>query len=92
MAEAGKYIDKDSDTGKELHGFIKKFTKLKSGKAEEMKKKLLALELMKLKDDGISKVIDLLPETNEELNKIFNDIGLNEDETNKILNIVKEFQ
>lgn len=92
MAEAQKYIDKETDTGKEIHGFVKKFVKLKSEKAEEMKKKLEELDLLKLKQEDISKVIDLLPETQEELNKICNETGLNEDETNKILNIVKEFK
>ncbi|MFA7708392.1 MAG: hypothetical protein WCX73_05570, partial [Candidatus Pacearchaeota archaeon] len=46
-------------------------------------------DLLKLKREHIVKIIDLLPETASELNKIFTDISLNEDETNKILEIVK---
>ena len=92
MTETHKYIDKETDTGKETYGFIKKFVKMKPEKAEEMRKKLEELDLIKLKQEDIAKIIDLLPENSEELNKICNETGLNEDETNKILDIVKEFK
>ena len=46
---------------------------------------------MKIKPDYASKVIDILPETSEDLNKIFVDITLDENETQKILDTVKEF-
>ena len=47
---------------------------------------------MKLKDESIVKIIDLMPETSEDLNKIFVGLNLDEDETKKILDIVKEFK
>ena len=47
---------------------------------------------MKLKNEHISKLIDLLPENKEDLNKIVNDVGLDEDETKKILDTIKEFK
>ena len=46
---------------------------------------------MKMKSDHASKIIDVLPETNEDLNKIFTDVGLDENETKKTLDTVKEF-
>ena len=46
---------------------------------------------MKLKSDYISKIIDVLPETNEDVNKIFADISLDENETQKILDTVKQY-
>lgn len=88
MAESVEYLEKDSDAMQ----FIKKFKVLKVEKAKELRKKLESLDLMKLDDKHISKVIDLIPEKSEELNKIFVDIGLNEDETKKILDTVKEFK
>ena len=90
MAEANEYVDKDS--GSDVIGFIKKFNKTKPEKAKELRKKLKGLDLIKMKDEHISKLIELLPETSEELNKIFSDVGLDEDETKKILDTIKEFK
>jgi DNA-directed RNA polymerase subunit F len=92
MAEALGYIKGDKDVEVEVKGFIKKFVKLKPAEAKEMREKLEALDLLKLKAEYISKIIDLMPENNEELNKIFTDVSLDEDETKKILDIVKEYK
>ena len=45
-----------------------------------------------MNDSNISKLIDILPEKAEEINKIFIDIGLDENETKKILDTIKEFK
>ena len=90
MAEANKYIDKD--TGSDVKGFVKKFVKIKPDKAEELHKKLQELDLMKIKEENIAKIIDILPENVDDLNKIFSDFGLDEDEIKKILDTVKEYQ
>ena len=89
MAEAIEYIHKEDST--EIKGFIKKFTKLKPKEAKELKKKLEELDMMKLRAEQIIKIIDLLPENQEDLNKIV-DISLDENETKKILETVKEFK
>jgi DNA-directed RNA polymerase subunit F len=90
MAESLEYIDKDSET--DVKGFIKKFVDIKPSDAKELRKKLESLDLLKMKEEHIVKTIDVLPETPEELNKIFNDISLDEDETKKILDTIKEFK
>ncbi len=90
MAEALEYM-KDSETDTEAVGFVKKFAKSKKD-VKEFKKKLQGLELMKVKDEHIVRIIDLMPETAEELNKIFVDVSLDEDEVQKITGIVKEFK
>lgn len=92
MSEAIEYIDKEDEGGKETVGFIRKFVKTDSKDAVALREKLKELDLMKLKEEDISKVIDLLPETSEELNKIFVDVGLDEDETKNILERVKEIK
>jgi len=92
MAEVLEYIKKDSDSETEIKKFIKKFVNLKPEKAKEMRKKFEALDLMKMKPEHIAKIIDLIPEDSENLNKIFNDVNLNEDETKKILETNKEFR
>ena len=88
MVEILEYIEKDSEVSK----FVKKFTKLSLKESKEFKKRLEELGLMKLKPQHIVKIIDLMPEDKEDLNKIFIGMGLDEDETKKILDVVKEFK
>jgi|TARA_Y100000310_G_scaffold174669_2_gene174753 DNA-directed RNA polymerase subunit F len=91
MDEAREYLV-DDERDKETKAFTKKFVGLDVKKSKELRKKLEELDLMKVKESDISKVIEILPENSEELNKIFNDVGLDEDETKKILDTVKEFK
>lgn len=90
MVEANEYIDKDSGT--DIKGFIKKFAILKPGKAKELRQKIQNLDLLKIKEEHIIKIIDLMPENAENLNKICSDVSLDEDETKKILDTIKEFK
>ena len=92
MAEAAEYVGKSEEGETDVIGFIKKFIKLKPKEAKELRAKLGGLELMKMREEHIVKIIDLLPEDSETLNKIFVDVGLDEDETNKILDTVKEYK
>lgn len=89
MAEAVEFIGKSDST--ELKGFVKKFTNLSPKEAKELRKKIETLDLIKLRMEQIVKIVELLPENSEELNKIV-DTSLNEDETRKILDTVKEFK
>jgi DNA-directed RNA polymerase subunit F len=90
MVEAEEYT-KDNENSVELNKFIKKFSRIDLKKAKELRLKLEELNLMKIKSDYISKIIDILPETNEDINKIFADISLDENETQRILDTVKEY-
>ena len=92
MAEALEYIKEDKENNVNLIGFIKKFTILKPKEAKEFTKKIQNLNLIKIGMEHINKIIDLMPENAEELNKIFSDVSLDEDESKKILEIVKEFR
>jgi len=89
MAEAGEYLKEDQEN---LKGFINKFTVLDAAQAKDFRKKLVELDLMKMNDKHMSKIIDGLPVSNEEVNKIFSDVGLDEDEIKKIIDIVKQFE
>ncbi len=91
MIEATEYIGKTDENEKDLTGFIKRFSKLNIKEAKELRKKLEQLNLVKIKGEYISKIIDILPENAQDLNKIFVDVSLDEDETKKILETVKEF-
>jgi len=88
IAEVKGYI-KDKDKEDKIKSFVKKFAELDIKKARELKKKLEEMDMLKMKPEYIVKIIDLLPEDAEELNKIFQGISLDEDETKKILDAVK---
>ena len=88
MSEAMEFVDKDSET----KGFIKKFVTLKPEDAKKMREKLVGLDLLKIKEEHIAKLIDFLPENSEDINKIFSDVSLDEDEAKKILDTIKEFK
>ena len=89
MAEAMEYIKKTQNEEIEIMGFIKKLVKITPKEAKEIRKNIKELELIKVKPQHISKIIDLMPENAEDLNKIFTDVSLNEDETKQILNKIK---
>ena len=79
----------DSDKKEEMMIYLKKFLKTKPEKAKKIREELEKLDLLKMKREHLVKIIDLVPEDATDLNKIFTDVSLNEDETNKILNVVK---
>ncbi len=86
MAEGLEFVkDKDS----EILKFAKKFTKLATEKAREIRTKIDSLNIIKLNDKHISKIIDLMPQDKEELNKVFGDVNLDEKESNDILETIK---
>ena len=71
---------------------MEKFKKLDLKKAKSLREKIENLELLKVKSSDISKVIDIVPENKESLNKIFTDISLDEEESKKILDVIEEFR
>ena len=91
LPELLEYIKK-SEGNEKLSKFIKSFTKLNPKEAQELRKKIQNLELMKLKSEQITKIIELMPENQEDLNKIFVDVKLDEDESKKVLETVEEFR
>jgi DNA-directed RNA polymerase subunit F len=80
----------DSEKKTKIEDYLKKFSKTKPVNAQKIEKELIALDILKLKKEHIVKIIDLMPEDASDLNKIFTDISLNEDETNKILEVIKD--
>ena len=92
MAEALEYVKKTESSEAGVKDFINKFTKLNSKEAKELKKKIEDLGLIRLKPEHIVKIIDLMPEDILDLNKIFVGVSLDEDESKKILETVKQFK
>jgi DNA-directed RNA polymerase subunit F len=79
----------DSPKKEEMELYLKKFMKAKPAQAKKIKEEVEALDSIKVKRDHIVKIVDLLPADASDLNKIFTDVSLNEEEINKILEIVK---
>ncbi len=92
MAEVIEYLKKNEESKAEIVGFIKKFSKIKIKEAKELKQEIESLGIIKIKPDYAVKIADILPENAEDLNKIFIDVSLDEDETKKILETVKKFR
>ncbi len=89
LAEVKDMISEDKP---EIEKFTKTFSKMKPNEAKKIREELDKLEIIKIKPETIVKVIDLMPEDASDLNKIFIDVSLNEDEINKILEVVKKYK
>ena len=90
--EVQEYLDSKEDKDKKMISFIKKFTKLSTKEAKELRKKLEELNFAKIREEEVVKIIDFLPDSSQELNKIFQGASLDENETSKILDTVKQFK
>ena len=80
-----------SEKGEAMKKFIKNFDIVDIKKANEMKAELKSLDLIKLKDSYIVKIVDFVPLNASELNKVVSDVSFDQDEINKILDITKKY-
>ena len=83
MNEA-KQIAEVNNGKEEIRPYFKKFIKIKEKDAEELKKEIEALNNHKLNQENIVKIVDFLPEDASDLNKLFIDISLDENEIKQI--------
>ncbi len=81
----------DLESRPELRDYLKHFSKLDRKQSDELSEKLREMKNAKIRDESIVKVVDLLPQDSEAMSKIFNDVSLDEKETNEILALVKEY-
>ena len=91
MAEVVELVG-DSDKSEAIKNFIKNFDVLDFKKATELTEKIKELDLIKLKDEHIVKIVDFVPTDAAELNKIIVEVSLDQDEVNKILEITKKYK
>lgn len=87
MGESLEYIKDD-----ETRAFVKKFTKMEPKKAKELREKLNSLEIIKLNDEVVSKLIDFLPKDKEDLSKVLLSVKLEDSEEENVLSAIKEFK
>lgn len=90
LAEVKEYT-KDLDDKKEFHEYMKAFTKLSKSDALKCAEEIRALNNPKIKEEDIIKIVDIIPQDPEDINKIFLDVSLTEEESNTILGIVKKY-
>ena len=84
-------IVKESEGKEQLKEYLKRFTKLPRDKANELKQEVLDIGNLKIKSEHAVKIADFVPRIREELNKVFTDVSLSEEETNAILEITKKY-
>ena len=93
LVEAKNIVETSKEEGeKEVKSFMKRFIKLDNKETGEIKAELENLNILKMKAEHIVKIIDLLPEDASDINKIFADVGLDENEINKLLEVVKKYE
>jgi len=76
----------------EMKLYFKKFSKLKLKDVEGLKKELEALNNHKIREHHIAKIADFLPEDASDLNKIFTESSLDENEIKQVTDIVKKYK
>ena len=93
LAEVKEIVDKmeDGEKNEEIKSYLKKFTKLSKKDAAKLKEELTALNNVKVREENIIKLVDIVPKDAEDVNKIFVDTSLTEEETNAILEITKKY-
>jgi len=89
-----KEDEDESKQIKDILAHIKKFVDLSPEKAKKMKEELKELDIIKIGNRHIAKIIDLLPDDAESLRKILSgeEVSLDENEINKILEVVKKYK
>ena len=92
IVEALEYADSKNESEAKIKKFMVNFKKLDIKEAKNLREKIKGMELLKVGDSHISKIIDLVPENKEDLNKIFTEVSLDEDESKQILDVIEEFR
>jgi len=90
LAEVSELMSKEEKQEK-LRAFIKQFTKMPAKEARQMKEELKKLDLIKLKDKHIVKIVDFMPKDAADLTKIVSDVSFNQEEISKILDVVSKY-
>ncbi len=88
ISEVMEYV-KDEEGKEELLKYLKKFGKASKEKSK-IRESILAMNNPKIKESDIVKIIDFLPQSQEEVNKIFTEVSLSEEEIKSIIDLVNK--
>lgn len=89
-AEVSELIG-DGERSKKVKEFIKEFYTLKANDAKKLKEELTGLDLIKLKEESIVNIVNFLPQDASDLTKVLPDVSLDQEEVNKILDVLKKY-
>jgi DNA-directed RNA polymerase subunit F len=81
----------EGEENKVMHDYLKAFSSLDKAKAEKLCQEVRDLNNPKIKEENIVKIADFQPKDMEDINKIFVEVSLTEEEGNAILEIVKRY-
>ncbi|MBU0906978.1 MAG: hypothetical protein KKD18_03655 [Nanoarchaeota archaeon] len=90
LVEVKEIVDK-MDEKQEMKEYLKNFTKLSKKDANKLKEEITSLGNVKIQEEHIIKLVDIVPKDAEDVSKIFSDTSLTEEETNAILEITKKY-
>lgn len=90
ISEVKEYV-KNSEGKEVLINYLKKFGKLSKNDVKKIEEKIKAVDSLKIKDRDIAKVIDFLPKDKEDVNKVFMENNLNDEEAKVLLEIIKDY-
>ena len=79
LADVTEYV-KGKEVSEPLTNYLKEFGKISKDKSDKLKEEIVALKNPKIKEENIVKAIDFLPKDKEEINKIFLENGLTDEE------------
>lgn len=89
LAEVKHYM-KDSEN-EVMNVYLKEFCHIEHAEAKKLADEIRALNSPKVRESHIVKILDFLPRDAEEVNKIFADVSLTEEEANAFVEIVKKY-
>jgi len=81
----------DGEKATKVKTFLKEFYKMKSADAKKLKEELEALNLIKMKEEYIVNIVNFLPQDASDLTKVLADVSLDQEEINKILDVIKKY-
>ena len=90
ISEVKEYV-KDSEGKEVLINYLKKFGKVSKSDIKKIEEKIQSIDNLKIKDKDIVKIIDFLPKDKEDVNKLFVENNLNDEEAKALLEIVKDY-
>lgn len=90
LAQVEEYVSKQ-ENAKATNDYLKEFNKRSREESEKLAAEIRALNNMKIKEESIIKIVDLSPQDSEDINKIFTEVSLSEEEINAILSITKKY-
>lgn len=74
-----------------MNTYLKEYCHIEFAEAKKLADEIRALNSPKVREEHVVKILDFLPKDAEEVNKIFVDVSLTEEEANTFTAIVKKY-